>query len=1064
MTRHTWQLAPPVPTPPAPVLDPVQRRAVAWASGPALVVGGPGTGKSTVIMESALARLAEGAAADSVLVLARGRDAAARLREHLTTRAPGRAAVRVTTFHAFALALVTRLASPDEPWRLLSGAEQEHAVRDVIEGTLREPALQGAWPSELLEAVSTRGFAKEARAAFAAARSLGLAGDEITAFGRNADDLAWTAIGPVLDAYLESQEQQRALDYAELMFRALRILHDPANASLLAGLRFVYVDEYEESDAMQAALLGALSNHVESVVAAADPDQSVFAFRGAQVENIRRFRTDFQPMAVALGQGEVQVFSLDLGHRFAASLLDFASATFGAAVPTVLPVAAAEVHRRFRSQPRHTEVRVQLYDDASSEAAHTVAAIRALRSETGDGWEEFAVMTRSAGALRTVERALQRAGIPCLVDVRSGRLTEQPAVRVLLRALDAVSAPELRLEPAHAHELVVSAMCGLDASEVRSLSRLLRSDRRTPSDMALALALSAAQPALELADEVPGALAFESLRALLQRVHARVRAGATPHEALWLLWSGSSWPQRLRRQAVEQGSALAHRDLDAVCELFDIADRAVLRRQGRAGVASFVRDLLEQEVPAETLAPRGFNEPAVQLLTAHAAKGLQWKHVFMVGVDEGVWPNLRRRSTLLDVDRLTTGGLVQGRSRQALFDEERRLFYMACTRAGVTLVVSGTRGDRAKDAQPSRFLEQTVVPPVAVVGRPVTLDSAGDLVATLRRVATSERVSPALRAQAVRRLRELAALTDEAGEALFPEADAARWWGTRMITDNPVPVSPLGHPLYVRGSSLDSLGNCSLNWFLEQRVHAESSRGSAVVFGSALHALADGLAKGELAPDPDLLAEHLRSVWNEAGYDSRWQSDRDFEEGLRAISRLLHWHTQRTPTLLASEVAFDRVIEVKTPSGRVEQLRMRGSIDRIEISDDLGLMVFDYKTGRRKFAVRDVEESGQLRYYQLAAARGLLELPAYEGAGALRPAGAAFVNLRVDAASRDRLNPSVQVQAALAADDPWITEVLGAGLERVREEQFQATSGRHCSYCQMKGVCPVQPEGRVEPA
>ena len=1062
MTRHTWQLAPAATPLPAPVLDPSQQAAVAWVSGPALVVGGPGTGKSTVIMESALARVEQGADPSSVLILARGRDAASRLREQLTTRAPGRAAVRVATFHAFALEVVSRLAPPDEPFRLLSGAEQERAVRDVIEGTLQEPALRGAWPVELQDAVATRGFAKETRAAFAAARSLGLAGDEIAALGRQAGDAAWTSIGPVLDAYLDSQEQQRALDYAELMFRALRALHDPANASLFSGLRFVYVDEYEESDTTQAALLRALSRFVECLVVAADPDQSVFAFRGANLENLRQFLTDFQPMARARGQAEVRVFGLDLGHRFAAPLLDYASEVFGGVVPAVLPVAWAGVHRRFRSLPRHTAVRALLYDDTSSEAAHTVATIRALQTETGEGWEYFAIITRSAGALRGMERALQRAGIPCLTDVRSGRLIEQPAVRVLLRALEVVSRPELQLEPAHAHELVVSPMCGLDASEVRALSRALRTDRNTASDAALAQALTAAQPAFDLADAVPGAMAFESLRALLQRVHARVRAGATPHEALWLLWSGSNWPQRLRRQAVEQGSAWAHRDLDAVCELFDIADRAVLRRQGRAGVATFVRDLLDQEVPAETLAARGFTGPAVQLLTAHAAKGLQWRHVFVVGVDEGVWPNLRRRSALLDVDRLTVDGLTAARSRQALFDEERRLFYMACTRARTTLVVSGTRGDRAKDAQPSRFLDQSVVPPVPVTGRPLSLDSAGELVAALRRVATSAAASAGLRAQAVRRLREMAALTDTLGEALFPEADAAQWWGTRSVTDNPVPVTPPELPLYVRGSSLDALGNCSLNWFLEQRVHAQTARGSAVVFGSALHALADGLAKGELAPDPELLAQHLRSVWNEAGYDSRWQSARDFEEGLRAIGRLLHWHTQRQPALLASEVGFDHVIEVNTPSGRVERLRMRGSIDRIEVSDDHGLMVFDYKTGRSKFASKDVDESGQLRYYQLAAARGLLQLPSAAADVRTWPAGAAYVNLRVDAASSDRLNPAVQVQAALAADDPWITQVLGAGLERVRDEQFLATAGSHCSYCRMKGVCPAQPEGQVE--
>lgn len=530
-----------------------------------------------------------------------------------------------------------------------------------------------------------------------------------------------------------------------------------------------------------------------------------------------------------------------------------------------------------------------------------------------------------------------------------------------------------------------------------------------------------------------------------------------------MLWSGTKWPERLRRQAVEQSSALAHRDLDAVCELFDVADRAALRRQGRAGVAGFVDDLFGQEVPSESLAGRGYAGPAVRLLTAHAAKGLEWKHVFVVGVSEGEWPNLRRRSSLLDVDRLTATGLVEPRDRQAVFDEERRLFHLACTRAGRSLTVSGTRGERANDAQPSRFLRNAVVPAIARPGRPASLDSAGDVVAALRRFATSDEVAPPIRDAAIARLRALATEADAEGRPLFPEADPDRWWGARPRTENPAPVSPEDRPLYVRGSSIDTLTKCSLNWFLEQRVHADSTRGTAVVFGSAVHALADGLAKGALPPDHELLAERLRSVWNEAGYDSTWQSARDFEEGLRAISRLLHWHTTRQPDELASEVAFDGLIDVRTPSGRTEQLLMRGSIDRIEIGADDGIVVFDFKTGRSKYSTKDVADSGQLRYYQLAAARGLLDEVTGTGRP-LRPAGAAFVHLRVDAGSGDPMNPVVQEQAAMAADDVWVSEVLGAGLDAVREERFLATPGPQCTFCRMRPTCPAQPEGRIEPA
>ena len=167
-----------------------------------------------------------------------------------------------------------------------------------------------------------------------------------------------------------------------------------------------------------------------------------------------------------------------------------------------------------------------------------------------------------------------------------------------------------------------------------------------------------AVPLFELAPQQPGAAELEGLRRLLHDAHAKVKAGATPHEALWALWSGTSWPARLRKQAIEYASAFAHRDLDAICELFDNADRVVQRRLDRAGVSAFVVELQAQNVASETLARQGFRGPAVRLLTAHRAKGLEWKHVFVANVTESVWPDMRRRSALLDGDRLTPDGLI----------------------------------------------------------------------------------------------------------------------------------------------------------------------------------------------------------------------------------------------------------------------------------------------------------------------------------------------------------------------------------------------------------------------
>lgn len=1066
MGKHTWRFATPAPTPELPLLDAAQQAVVDWTLGPALVLAGPGTGKTSTLVAAALQRIAEGAPASSILILTFGRDAAAELRERLALHIGNGEPPRVSTFHAFALELVMRVQDDDTALRLLSGAEQERAVRDVIDGTLEDAALRGAWPSDLHEALGTKGFAKEVRNAFAAARAIGLSGDEVARIGKRGGNPAWAAVGPVLDEYLDTQAQQQALDYAELLFRAVHAVHDERNASLFRDIRHLYIDEYQDTDRMQVALLKALGRFASSMVAVGDPDQSIYGFRGADVRNVREFATDFDAMAVSRGLDAPALLALTVTHRFGPAIRNYAIGTFGGVVPAGLSGPAVERHRLPRCVRDTGTVRSWLYDDPMAEAAWIASQIRAIAQDTGAVWSDFAVLTRSASVLGTIERALRRAGIPCDSDVRDARLADEPAVMTLLRALEVVASRELEISPAHAHELLLSPMCGIDPTELRAIGRALRVDRTTPSDRALALALASPTPVLHLLDTVPGADRFESLRALLHQVHARIAGGTTPHEALWMLWDGTPWPRTLRRHALDGASAIAHRDLDAVCELFDIADRSVQRRQGHAGVSSFLYELRAQEVPSETLAGRGFRGSAVQLMTAHRSKGLEWDHVFVAGVSEAVWPNLQRRSAILDVDRLSADGLVEPRGRAALFDEERRLFYVACTRARQSLTVSGSAGE-GDDAQPSRLLVHPTLAPTLAPGRPATIDSATGLVAELRRTATSAETEPALRDAAIARLRQLHHTRDADGIELFPEANPERWWGARARTSSPVPVDAPDAPLYVRGSSLELLSKCSLSWFLQQRAHAEGARGSAVVFGSAIHALIDGVTKGELPATAEAMQARLLEVWNEAGYDAPWQSHRDFEQALAAIGRFLHWHSARSESQTASEVAFNRIVEIRTPSGRTERLAMRGTIDRLEISDDGAVAVFDFKTSRAAATQAEAREHAQLRYYQYAVTRGLLDaqLPEGDGPNLLTPGGAQLVYLRLDAGSKDTANPKVLTQPPLDADaEAWAVDVLGAGLDVVRGERFAAVKGQHCTFCAMHLVCPVQPAGKVETA
>ena len=121
--------------------------------------------------------------------------------------------------------------------------------------------------------------------------------------------------------------------------------------------------------------------------------------------------------------------------------------------------------------------------------------------------------------------------------------------------------------------------------------------------------------------------------------------GGTTEEVLWELWAGTDWPARLRRSVQAGGGAarMAHRDLDAVCALFEVAAKAEEQR-GHTSAAVFLDTLTAQRIPADTLAESGVRGDAVRLLTAHRSKGLEWRLVVVAHVQEEAWPDLRRRA------------------------------------------------------------------------------------------------------------------------------------------------------------------------------------------------------------------------------------------------------------------------------------------------------------------------------------------------------------------------------------------------------------------------------------
>ncbi|GAA5015671.1 ATP-dependent helicase [Streptomyces siamensis] len=1156
---------PPVRVDP-PRLDAGQRAVVDHRSGPLLVLAGPGTGKTTTLVESVAARIARDGDPERVLVLTFSRKAAVELRDRMALRIGAARAPQATTFHSFCYALVRAQQDSDlfvEPLRLLSGPEQDVAVRELLAG---QPDLERLglahvrWPDELRACLTTRGFADEVRAVLARSRELGLGPDALEAFARRIGRPDWGAAAAFLAEYLDVLDMQGVLDYAELVYRAVLLARRPEVARHLAA-RYdaVYVDEYQDTDPAQVRLLHALAGGGRTLVAFGDPDQSIYAFRGADVNGILDF-----PDAFPSADGRpAPVEVLRTSRRSGAALLSATRLLTQRMPLTRLPAEKARAHRELSPVRDGGRVEVHTYPTPGTELDNIADLLRRAHLEDGVPWGEMAVLVRAgARTIPTIRRALTAAGVPLDIDGDDLPLRHEPAVAPLLAALRAVARAEDAgpeegapsgvettgadggagadgaeagdvdsdhpdadgayagdvdsgdagtdavqagdpegdatagdadsgdaevgdadsgdveagdagtddvtaavsswLDTETALALLASPLASMDAADLRRLGRALREEERAagnlvpaPSDELLARAL--AEPERLVAHDPAYARGAQRLGALLRKARERLAGGGTAEEALWDLWEGTPWPQRLERAARRGGAAgrNADRDLDAVCALFATAARAEERTGGR-GALNFLEEIEAEDIAADTLTRRAVRPDAVRLMTAHRSKGLEWRLVVVAGVQEGLWPDLRRRGSLLEADRIGRDGLAEPLTPGALLSEERRLFYVAATRARERLVVTAVKAPADDGDQPSRFLTELGVEPKDVTGRPRRPLSVAALVAELRATTVDPRVSDTLRQAAAQRLARLAALADEDGRPLVPSAHPYRWWGMYEPTESKVPLRDRDQPVVLSGSALDQLANtCALQWFLGREVKADAPATAAQGFGNVVHVLADEVASGHTPADLAVLMERLDSVWNALAFDAPWKSAQEKEHARVALERFLEWHvmdrTGRTP--VASEHDFDVTLD----AGSYE-VRIRGSMDRVEADTEGRAYVVDFKTGKQAPTAAEVAHHPQLAVYQLAVQEGAVD-DVFDGVRP-EPGGAELVQLRQGAAKKNGGETLPKVQAQEPLEGEWVGDLLATAAGKVLDERFSPTAGQHCTHCAFRASCSARPEGQ----
>jgi superfamily I DNA/RNA helicase/RecB family exonuclease len=1029
-----------------------------------LVLAGPGTGKTTTMVEAIAARVDAGTDPGRVLTLTFSRRAASELRARIGQRLRRTvAAPLASTFHGFGFSLVAEQLAPDDlgrGQRVLAGPEQEVVVRELLAHDREIGRV--AWPDELTAALRTRGFTEQVRTFMSTARSLGLGAREVASLAPERAD--WVAASTFMSDYLDVMDSRGLLDYSELVTRAVAYAQsDHGRAALRGRYDLVVVDEYQDTDPAQEMLLQAIAGDGRDIVAVGDPDQSIYGFRGADVRGITEFSDRFRSRTGA----PAEILTLSTSRRCAESIVVSSRRVAALLGPAgSLPIESLRSHRDLVVPDNHHagSVEVRCFPTAEREASAIAELLRREHLHARTPWSQMAVLVRSGmTSIPALQRALSMSGVPVEIAVDEIPLRDHPTTAPLLALLEYAVRPE-SLSADCVHELMLSPLVDASPSQLRRLGRALRQRARDdgsldPQSSPELVREAALEP--EMVRGLPTAVARPLLRLaeLLHDAQAAKQHGQSAHELLWTVWSRSSWSGRLIRQA-QSGSQRrgvdANRSLDAVVALFELAERS-RDRSPRTDLDTFLAEVLAQEIPAGPLADTGTAGDGVRVMTAHRSKGLEWDVVVVASVQADAWPDVRRRGSVLEPDMLGHDSVRTPSTVADLRRDERRLFYVAVTRARRRLVCTAVEAPTDDGQRPSPFLDDLGVEIVSESATPTDPLTLAGLVAQLRRVVIDPDETEVLRSAAAERLARLADETTASGEPVVA-AHPDRWWGRREFS-GPLPDPAQGEiaetppVLHLSGSQLEALQRCPLQWYLSRRVRAESQRSTNASFGGLVHALADGVARGEVAPQLDELVSVLDDVWAQLPFPAAWEASQEHALAVEALQRFLHWHADvRDRTIVSTEQEFCSTFTV---SGQTVELR--GRVDRLEVEtaevNEGGdrLVVVDFKTSRSARTAHEVATDLQLATYR--------RLVAEEHEVAASDVDAELVQLR-HPAGKGRPDPKVQVHRPSEEADQSLEATLEQAVATVRSGQFPATPGKACNYCQFTLTCPAQPAGQ----
>ncbi len=893
-------------------LNDEQRTAVTHGAGPLLVIAGVGTGKTTVITRRIAWLIAQKLAQPSeILALTFTERAAAQMEERVDLLVPyGYIEARIGTFHSFCDSILRENAvllglTPD--FRILTQAEQVIFLKEHLFDLPLVRFRPLGNPMKHLQAILTlfsrakdEDVTPQEYLAYTERLSTAVeqAGDEETA-RRLAEELAdQSELARTYEAYQRLLAEQGYVDFGDLISLALRLLREHPTVRRRYQERFSYllVDEFQDTNYAQFELLNLLSGEGNLTVCG-DDDQSIYKFRGAAISNILNFQERYpQARLVFLGEN----------YRSTQRVLDAAYRLIQQNNPNRLEVRSGIVKRLHAVAGEGRPVHQRHFETIDGECDFVAETIARRVKDEGRAHREFAILVRSNAQADPFLHALNLLHIPWHFSGSRG-LYDQDEIRTAIAFLRVLTEPHDNLS---FHCLASSFLYGVPPEDLTVATGYAR--RRNRSLFEVFRMVGHAPGTLGISEEGRGAMVrlSEDLAAILP-LSTRERTGEVLYRYLTERTgtierlSNSGQPEDVRR-------------VQNLARFFSIVERfAQVARYDR--VPWFV-DYLDALIEAGDNPPAGeadWDTDAVNVLTIHQAKGLEFPIVFLVGLVSGRFPSAHRSDPIPLPDRLVKDLLVSGADFHR--EEERRLFYVGMTRAKEELYLTSAKDYGGKrPRKPSLFVSEALDLPAAKLK-------------TVKEAPLS----------AITRYGKAGPAKQEEELVLVPRGD---------------------EPLELSHRRVDDYLTCPMKYRYIHVLKVPIREHHTVVYGSAIHQAIRAYNVARHAGEPlslPALKEVFRRAWQSEGFLTRRHEELRFQEGLEALEAFYtHAQTEETvPTYIEQHFSFtegpDRVV---------------GIFDRIDLVDGQGAII-DYKTSQvvdEAQAQKTAKTSRQLAIYALA--------------------------------------------------------------------------------------------------